>query len=148
MNGFITVLSLSWRTCTAPSSPPRNYAGVALSSRSILLTWDAPPVEGQNGIITGYTVNITELETGEVSTMFTESHNFTLHSLQPFTTYGFLVSAQTVGGGGPTTRLLSVTTEEEGLAISASTTKLQRLFSIHLQLLAAAYHISSVCGST
>ena len=99
---------------TAPSSPPSNYTAVALSSRSILLTWDAPPVEGQNGIITGYTVNITELETREVSTMFTESHNLTLYSLQPFTTYGFLVSAQTVGGRGPATHFVSVITHEEG----------------------------------
>ena len=108
---------------TAPSSPPRNYAGVALSSRSILLTWDSPPAEEQNGIITGYLVNITELETGEASTMFIGSHNLTLYSLQPFTTYGFLVSAQTVAGRGPTTRLLSVTTQEEGLTIIACKTR-------------------------
>ena len=108
---------------TAPSSPPHNYAGVALSSRSILLTWDSPPAEEQNGIITGYLVNITELETGEASTMFTGSHNLTLYSLQPFTTYGFLVSAQTVAGRGPTTRLLSVTTQEEGLTIIACKTR-------------------------
>ena len=99
---------------TVPSSPPSNYTAVALSSRSILLTWDAPPVEGQNGIITGYIVNITKLETGEVSTMFTESHNLTLYSLQPFTTYGFFVSAQTVAGSGPATLFVSVTTHEEG----------------------------------
>ena len=105
-------------TCTAPSSPPSNYTAVSLSSRSILLTWDAPPVEGQNGIITGYTVNKTELETGEVSAMFTESHNLTLHSLQPFTTYGFLVSAQTVAGRGPTSHFLFVTTHEEGSNMS------------------------------
>ena len=99
---------------TVPSSPPSNYTAVALSSRSILLTWDAPPVEGQNGIITGYAVNITELETGEVSAVFTESQNLTLYSLQPFTTYGFFASAQTVAGSGPATRFVSVTTYEEG----------------------------------
>ena len=66
---------------------------------------------------------MTELETGEASTIFTESNNLTLYSLQPFTTYGFLVSAQTVAGRGPTTRLLSVTTLEEGLAIITSTTR-------------------------
>ena len=102
------------RIYTAPSYPPSNYTAVALSSRSILLTWNAPPAEGQNGIITGYTINITELETGDVSTMFTESHNLTLYSLQPFTTYGSLVSAQTVAGRGPATHFLSVTTHEEG----------------------------------
>ena len=52
--------------------------------------------------------------------MFTESHNLTLYHLQPFTTYGFLVSAQTVAGIGPSSRLLSVTTLEEGLAINTS----------------------------
>ena len=135
----------SWHTYTAPSSPPRNYVGVALSSRSILLTWDAPPVEGQNGIIIGYTLNITELETGETSAMFTESNNFTLYSLQPFTTYGCLVSAQTIAGRGPTTHLLSVTTEEEGLSINTDTTKLPRLFSLHLRHLAVVYCTSSVC---
>ena len=46
--------------------------------------------------------------------MFTESHNLTLHSLQPFTTYGFFVSAQTVVGRGPGTHFLFVTTQEEG----------------------------------
>ena len=96
---------------TVPSSPPSNYTAVSLSSHSILLTWDAPPVEGQNGIITGYIVNITELETGEVSAIFTESHNLTLYSLQPFTTYGCFVSAQTVAGRGPATRFVSETTE-------------------------------------
>ena len=105
-------------TCTAPTSPPSNCTAVALSSRSILLTWDAPPAEEQNGIITGYIVNITELETGQVSTIFTESHNLTLYSLQPFTTYGFLVSAQTVAGRGPTTHFLFVTTQEEGSYMS------------------------------
>ena len=119
---------------TVPSSPPRNSAAVALSSRSVLLTWDAPPVEGQNGIITGYTVNITELETGEVSTMFIESRNLTLYSLRPFTTYGLLVSAQTIAGRGPTTHLLSVTTQEEGLAINTSTISRWRLFYLELQL--------------
>ena len=123
---------------TVPSSPPRNSAAVALSSRSVLLTWDAPPVEGQNGIITGYTVNITELETGEVSTMFTEARNLTLYSLRPFTTYGLLVSAQTIAGRGPTTHLLSVTTQEEGLAINTSTISRWMLFYLELQLLAAA----------
>ena len=55
--------------------------------------------------------------------MFTESYNLTLYNLQPFTTYGLLVSAQTVAGRGPATRLLSVTTLEEGLAINTSTNR-------------------------
>ena len=114
MYGFINILLLLVRIYTAPSYPPSNYTAVALSSCSILLTWEAPPAEGQNGIITGYTINLTELETGEVSTMFTESNNFTLYSLRPFTTCGFLVSAQTVAGGGPATHFLSVTTHGEG----------------------------------
>ena len=111
---LLCIVISTFVSSTVPSSPPSNYTAVALSSRSILLTWDAPPVEGQNGIITGYTVTITELETGEVSTMFTESNNLTLYPLQPFTTYGFIVLAQTVVGSGPATHFVSVTTHEEG----------------------------------
>ena len=101
-------------TYTAPDSPPSNFAAIALSSRSIHLTWSAPPVEDQNGVITGYVVNITELGTEEVTVVSTESLNLTLYSLTPFTTYSSLVTAQTVAGSGPATHLLSVTTHEEG----------------------------------
>ena len=66
-------------------------------------------------MITGYVVNITELETEEVTVVFTESLNLTQYSLRPFTTYSSLVSAQTVAGNGPATHLLSVTTPEEGI---------------------------------
>jgi len=98
----------------APSSPPTNFSGTALSSRSILLSWGMPPIEGQNGVITGYNVSTIELETEEVTEVFTESYKLTLDSLQPYATYGFLVSARTVAGSGPSTQLLYVRTDEEG----------------------------------
>jgi len=64
-----------------------------------------PPIEGQNGVITGYNVGTIELETKEVTEVFTESYNLTLdsESFQPYATYGFLVSARTVSGNGPST---------------------------------------------
>ena len=91
---------------------------VALSSRSIRLAWGAPPVEDQNGVITGYVVNVTELGTEEMTVVSTESLNVILYSLTPFTTYSSLVTAQTVAGSGPATHLLSVTTPEEGIICS------------------------------
>ena len=103
---------------TAPDSPPSNFVAVALSSRSIRLTWGAPPAEYQNGVITGYVVNVTELGTEEVTVVSTESLNLTLYSLRPFARYIFLVTAQTVAGSGPATHLLSVTTPEEGINCS------------------------------
>ena len=65
-------------------------------------------------MITGYVVNITELETEEATVVFTESLNLTLYSLRPFTTYSSVVAAQTVAGNGTATHFLSVTTLEEG----------------------------------
>jgi len=73
-----------------------------------------PPIEGQNGVITGYNVSTIELETEEVTEVFTESYKLTLDSLQPYAAYGFLVSARTVAGNGPSTHLLYVRTHEEG----------------------------------
>ena len=66
-------------------------------------------------MITGYVVNITELETEEVNVVITESLNLTLHSLRPFTTYSSVVAAQTVAGNGPATHFISVMTPEEGI---------------------------------
>ena len=52
-------------TCThlVPSSPPGNVTFTITSNTTADVMWNAPPVLDQNGIITSYTVNITNLET-------------------------------------------------------------------------------------
>ncbi len=39
-----------------PSDPPQNFTAEADSSRSLIVRWEPPPKESQNGIITGYKI--------------------------------------------------------------------------------------------
>jgi hypothetical protein len=68
------------------------------------------PKDQQNGIITGYTVQVTgpdfirEISIPDSTTTSTE-----VSGLSPSTSYYFSVSAMTVAGAGPPTRDLSIT---------------------------------------
>lgn len=46
----VTVKTLS----DVPSEPPLNVTVEAANSKSIIVRWEPPPKEGQNGVITGY----------------------------------------------------------------------------------------------
>ena len=97
-----------------PSGPPENLTGEAVNSEEILLKWDLPPPQHQNGIIIGYTVNITALETGATIQMSTPYQNMMLYSLRPFTTYSCIVAARTSIGLGPFSTTINVQTLEDG----------------------------------
>ena len=66
---------------TVPSGPPLMFNAMAQSSESIILVWEPPSPEDQNGLIVGYTINITDLETGERSQRLSTSTNITIGSL-------------------------------------------------------------------
>lgn len=113
---LILCLECDWMilVTSAPSSPPENLNGEVLSSSSVYLQWDVPPPEHQNGIITGYFINVTALETGTAIHMSTANNNVTFESLQPFTTYFCIVAARTSAGKGPYTTAVIVQTLEDG----------------------------------
>ena len=48
----------------APSGPPNNVNIQALSSTSLLITWDVPDPLEQNGKITGFEVQLTSIQNG------------------------------------------------------------------------------------
>lgn len=97
-----------------PSGPPQNFQGSATSSRSVFLTWDSPRFEDQNGVITGYTINITFLETMESFELLSTSNNLTADSLTPFSMYIFKIAGQTVIGVGNFSTAITVMTPEAG----------------------------------
>lgn len=72
---------------------------MAWSSTSLHLTWDAPPRENQNGLIRGYRIHVTELETGEVLSFFSTAASLTVPNLHPAYNYTCVVAAFTVGDG-------------------------------------------------
>ena len=98
----------------APSGPPRSFRVVAISSSSIRLTWMAPLVEEQNGVITSYEVTITDDESGEVLQRTTSAAESLLvvDSLRPYHTYQCAIAAFTVAVGPQS--YAEVTTFQEG----------------------------------
>ena len=100
----------------APSAPP-SVTELEATSRSVSFLWEELSPEDHNGVITGYTVTISDLDdlTGstEVS-FFTEFPNITIPDLSPYTTYGLLVTAHTDVGPGPSSDLHTIQTMEEG----------------------------------
>ena len=78
------------------------------------ISWNLPAPENQNGVITGYVVNLTAVGSGDISQYSSSSENITIGSLHPFTTYSFTVAAQTSVGTGPYTTNSTVMTPEDG----------------------------------
>ncbi len=97
----------------APASSPQNVSIVALSSTSLSVSWDPPALDSQNGIITEYRINITELETGNVISLISFNTFITVQFLHPYYTYVGVVSAVT-NAEGPSSEELVVTTPQDG----------------------------------
>ena len=49
-----------------PSEGPRNVEVQVLSSHSVLVTWQPPRLSEQNGVIAGYSVQLTALQSGNI----------------------------------------------------------------------------------
>ena len=82
-----------------PSAPPDDVTGEALSSTSIVLSWQPPAPEMQNGIIRLYNVTVWESNTGNIFISSTVYTNITVSPLHPFYTYHCSVAAVTIGIG-------------------------------------------------
>ncbi len=83
--------------------------------------WRPLSVEETNGVITQYTISVTESDTESVSIVSTNSPypNATLQSLHPFYTYAFKVRAETVAGPGPYSTESLIQLEEAGSKITS-----------------------------
>ena len=105
----------SLSSLSVPNGYPQNFAGATPSSQSVALTWDPPPAAEQNGVIIGYTVNVTEADSGaNFQLVVSANTSYVVSSLQPFTSYNFLIAAATSVGVGPFSRLLTIQTPEDG----------------------------------
>ena len=99
---------------TEPSGPPTNFTVKVLSSDSLLVSWNPPLLQDQNGIITHYTVTITNLNSGNTLEHTVFNNSLEVYSLDPHTEYEVYVLAATTAGSGPPTVPLSVHTQEDG----------------------------------
>ena len=97
-----------------PTGPPQGVEVQSETSTTLVLSWQPPAPENQNGIIVHYIVNITEMETGRLLS-FTAVNMTTLSvpMLHPFYTYTCIVAAVTVGIG-PYSATVEVELPEDG----------------------------------
>uniref|UniRef100_A0A8D0AS98 Receptor-type tyrosine-protein phosphatase delta n=1 Tax=Sander lucioperca TaxID=283035 RepID=A0A8D0AS98_SANLU len=102
---------------TLPSAPPQDITCTSPSSTSILVSWAPPPLEFQNGIITGYSIQYSTTEGNKVSKridgILLGSSPYLLENLEKWTEYGITVRAQTEAGDGPESLQLLIRTEED-----------------------------------
>ncbi|XP_061743515.1 neogenin 1a isoform X2 [Nerophis ophidion] len=109
----ITVRTLS----DVPSAPPQNFTLEVQNSKSIMLRWQPPPSNSQNGEITGYKIRYRKgsrrSETAE-TTGGTQLSKL-IDGLERGTEYSFRVSAITVNGTGPATDWTPAETFESDL---------------------------------
>ena len=73
--------------------------------------WDPPPPDQINGVIQGYRINITELDTGTLSQIVVDGTDTVVGPLHPHYNYNFSIVAFTHVGHGPTTYVIVRTAE-------------------------------------
>ena len=98
---------------TVPSGAPRS-ASITSSSTSITLSIEEPLPEHKNGIITSYSVSVTQASNGRTRQATSTGSTVTVTSLTPYTLYSVNVRASTVNGTGPPSQSYEVTTLEAG----------------------------------
>uniref|UniRef100_A0A8C4I671 Receptor-type tyrosine-protein phosphatase delta n=1 Tax=Dicentrarchus labrax TaxID=13489 RepID=A0A8C4I671_DICLA len=102
---------------TLPSAPPQDITCTSPSSTSILVSWAPPPLEFQNGVITGYSIQYSTTEgnkrTKRIDGILPESSPYLLENLEKWTEYGITIRAQTEAGDGPESLQLLIRTEED-----------------------------------
>uniref|UniRef100_A0A671YC41 Receptor-type tyrosine-protein phosphatase delta n=1 Tax=Sparus aurata TaxID=8175 RepID=A0A671YC41_SPAAU len=102
---------------TLPSAPPQDITCTSPSSTSILVSWAPPPLEFQNGVITGYSIQYSTTEGNKISKRIDgippQSSPYLLENLEKWTEYGITIRAQTEAGDGPESLQLLFRTEED-----------------------------------
>ena len=98
---------------SAPSSPPGKVTSGIITSTSITLAWQPPPLESQNGIIRSYEIVLVETETSTTSVYNTTETTIVISSLHPYYIYECRVAAVT-DATGPFSDSLSIQTLPAG----------------------------------
>ncbi|XP_056003789.1 neogenin-like isoform X3 [Ostrea edulis] len=101
-----------------PSEAPQNATLETASSTSLIVRWDPPPLDHQNGIITGYKIRYKMRGASRNGATVTTDGNrrlYALTNLEKDSEYQVRISALTVNGSGPLTPKLKATTYKDDL---------------------------------
>ncbi|XP_056089150.1 neogenin 1a isoform X4 [Rhinichthys klamathensis goyatoka] len=114
----VSTEDLSVRTYSdVPSAPPQNMTVEVLNSKSIMIRWQPPPADAQNGEIIGYKIRYRKgTRKSEVAEITSGSQLYQLiDGLQRGTEYMLRVAAISVNGTGPATDWTTAETFESDL---------------------------------
>ena len=78
-----------------------------------VLMWDPLPSDQQNGVVTGYVINVTVQETGQTFLLFSNTTTLTVQT-RPFRTFICVIAAQTSAGPGPFGPVFILSTPQDG----------------------------------
>ena len=135
------VFSFSF-SLTVPGAPPRNISHEVLSSSEVKLSWEPPPLDQQNGIITGYLVYVLTVNRQTLGIHSSYNRTFTVTSLKEHTSYKFEIAARTQIGVGPFYMYIETVTTLHGKntgSIISLTTHLQ-IKQVRLDLFTQLLH--------
>ncbi|XP_041435755.1 receptor-type tyrosine-protein phosphatase S isoform X8 [Xenopus laevis] len=101
-----------------PTAPPRNIKCVSTKSTTILVSWLPPPAESQNGVLAGYSVRYSALDSEdtkpkEVKDISPQTTQILLEALEKWTVYHITVLAHTEVGPGPESPPVEIRTDED-----------------------------------
>ena len=100
---------------TAPSGPPQQLRVETVTSTSVSLQWSPPDFSLQNGIISGYIIQLIEDKTLKNFTYSTTDTHLTIGSLNPSSVYTCYVAAENSAGKGPYSSKLEVELQNDGM---------------------------------
>ena len=106
-----------------PSAPVQNPVVSLVTSESASLTWEPPNEEDHNGMLIGYSINVTVGSTGASFTLTSVANSISITSLKPFTVYTCQIAALTLVGAGPYSIAFSVMTLQSGKSVSTRSTR-------------------------
>ena len=101
---------------SVPSGAPSSVNVTSITPYSLTFSISLPLPQHRNGIILRYSLQLTQSSNGRQLPTYTTRPGWLLNvsSLTPYTTYSYVVAAQTVNGTGPYGRIRTVTTAETG----------------------------------
>lgn len=83
-----------------PAGAPQNVSVSPINSTALLISWQPPSTELQNGVIREYRINVTESETRLISYLSVGTiMQTTVSNLHPYYSYQVSIAAVTVGIG-------------------------------------------------
>ncbi len=97
-----------------PSGPPQDEVIHNITAKSVTFSYNPPLAHEQNGIITKYKIELTNLDLGIKSHYELSDQKLLIENLKPYTVYEITIAGRTAIGYGPFSQQKTFRTLESG----------------------------------